>query len=242
MLKLIHGEFFRVLHKKNIYIYFISLAVASFLLALSRSGRFNTYSIVKDAINLFYFMPPLAGGFLFSAIYTDDLNSKNLITLVGFGISKTKIVVAKLLLFVLFGSFIFALVPLYHCAVYAILGQVATADMMATIYAALFKFFLITIAFASLSGIAVYSLQRATFAIVLYILLTFNVISGLLKVAFNTVAPNLASCLISGITDKLLAGIKGGGAIALPIFEYVIYVAITVVLSVVVFHKKEMEF
>jgi hypothetical protein len=165
-----------------------------------------------------------------------------LITLVGFGISKTKIVAAKFVLFVLFGSVIFAIAPLYHFTVYAILGQAATAEMMTIVYAALLKFFLTTIAFASLSGIAVYGLQRTTFTIVLYMLLAFNVISGLLKVAFNAFAPSLSGHFISSITDRVLAGIKGGGTLALPIIEYILYVTIALVLSVVAFHKKEMEF
>jgi len=242
MIKLIDGEIYRILHKKSMYIYFCSLAAGYFLLAFIRSGGFKDESVVSDAINFFNFLPAIAGGFLFSAIYTDDLNSKNLISLVGFGVNKTKIVTAKLILTVMFGTVIFALAPVFHYAVYAVLGSTATSGMMTMIYAVSLKYLLTTIAFAALSGIAVYGLQRTTFAIVLYILLAFNVIGSMIAVALKTFAPDLVNYLISGITDRIFAGMINAGSVTLLIVEYIIYVIIAGVLSVLVFYKKEMEF
>ena len=242
MLKLIRGEIYRMLHKKSMYIYFASLAAGYFLLAFIRSGGFKAESVVNDAVSLFSFLPALAGGFLFSAIYADDLGSKNLITLVGFGVSKARIVMAKLILTLLFGSVAFALAPPYHCAVYALLGQAVTESAMASVYAVALQYLLTTIAFSVLSGIAAYGSQRATFAIVLYFLLAFNVVGSLLAVTLRTFAPGLAGYLISGIAARILMGVIGGGAIIPPVFEYVIYVAAAAALSVAAFHKKQMEF
>jgi hypothetical protein len=187
-------------------------------------------------------LPAIAGGFLFSAIYTDDLNSKNLISLVGFGVNKAKIVTAKLIMTVLFGTVIFGLAPVFHYAVYAVLGSTATASMMTAIYAVSLKYLLTAVAFAALSGIAVYGLQRTTFAVVLYILLAFNIIGSMIAVALKTFAPDLVNYLISGITDRIFAGVINGGSLTLPIVEYIVYVIIAGVLSVLVFYKKEMEF
>jgi len=76
MLRLINGEIYRLLHKKSMYIYFCSLAAGYFLIAFIRSGGLNAQSIVNDAFNFFNFLPAIAGGFLFSTIYTDDLTRK----------------------------------------------------------------------------------------------------------------------------------------------------------------------
>ena len=242
MIKLIHGEIYRILHKKSMYIYFLSLAAGYFLLAFIRSGGFKEESVVSDAIIFFNFFPAIAGGFLFSAIYTDDLNSKNLISLVGFGVNKTKIVAAKLILTIIFGTVIFGLAPVFHCAVYAVLGTAATSGMMITIYAVSLKYLLMTVAFAALSGTAVYGLQRTTFAVVLYILLAFNVIGSMIGVALTTFAPDAVIYLMSGITDRIFAGMINGGSVTLPVIEYIVYVIIAAVASVLVFYKKEMEF
>jgi len=242
MIKYLGGEIYRLIHKRSIYLYFAALILGHVLIAYIRSGGFYEGSVVNDAISLFNFMPPLAGGFLFAAVYTDDLNSKNLISLVGFGLSKTKIVISKFILMAVLCAIAFALAPLLHCSVYALLGWPAGANEWAIIYAASLKFLLMTVAFAVLSGIAVYGLQRATFAIVLYILLAFGVVSGLLSAAVKPFAPGIANYLMPGISDRIMAGVIGGGPLFLPVIEYVVYVAAAAALSALAFNKKEMEF
>jgi len=245
MLKLIRGEIYRLLHKKSMYIYFGVVAAGYFLIAFVRSGGFGEESLVKDAINLFVAFPVLAGGFFFTAIYTDDLNSKNLITLVGYGISKAKIMLAKFLLIIMSGAAFFCLLPLFHYAVYAALGCVATASQLVMIFAVSLKFLLMTLAFSALSSIVVFGLQRTTFAVVTYLLLAFSVVGTLITAISNVLELNLASHLASGITDRILAGIISGGSLAslaLPVAEYIAYVGIASVLSAVAFYKKEMEF
>jgi hypothetical protein len=247
MLKLINGEIYRLLHKKSLYIYFAALAAGYFILAFIRSGGFNEQAIVNDAMNFFNFMPALAGGFLFAAIYTDDLSAKNLITLVGFGVSKAKIVLAKFVLMALFGAVVFALAPLWLFGVHAGLGWTAAASTLATVFAVSLKYFLVTLGYATVAGIAVYGLQRPTFAMVLYIILAFNIIGGLVRVFLaNTLGDEaayvIASHLLSGITDRIFAGVISDALLLAPYFEYIMYMAIAAALSVLAFHKKEMEF
>jgi len=237
MLKYIHG-----LHKKSIYIFFATLAGGFLLITYIRSGGFTSDSIVNDAINFFFYLPVLAGGFLFSAIYTDDLNSKNLISLVGFGLGKAKIVLSKLVLMTLFSAVVFGLAPLFHCAVFRLFGWTTTASTWTMVYVVSVKYFLTTAAYAALSSIVVYGLQRTTFAIVSYILLTLSIVSGLLTAGLNTFAPGLIRYLISSISDRIMTGIISGSSLTLPIIEFIVYVAVVLAVSVLVFYKKEMEF
>ena len=242
MLKYIHGEIYRLLHKKSMYIYFAALAVGYLLITYIRSGGFTADSIVGEASNIFNFLPVLAGGFLFAAIYTDDLNAKNLISLVGFGLSKVKIVISKLILMTLFSTIVFGLVPLFHLAVFHLFGWTATTDAWIAIYAVSIKYLLTTLAFSALSGAVVYGLQRTTFAVVSYILLAFGIVSGLMTAGLNTFVPSLTQYLMSGISDKVMFGIISGGSLTLPLIEFVVYVAIATALSAFAFYKKEMEF
>ncbi|MCL2882722.1 MAG: hypothetical protein FWF45_07575 [Coriobacteriia bacterium] len=242
MLKLMRGELYRLLHKKSMYIYFGALAVTYALVVYVRSGGFSAQSVVSDAMNFFNFLPALAGGFLFAALYTDDLNSKNLIALVGFGVSKTKIVVTRFILMALLSALVFALVPLFHGMLYTLLGWAPAQVAWTTIYAASLKYFLMTVAFAALAGIVVYGLQRTTFSMVLYILLAFNVVSGLITVVLKTFAPNLSNYLMASISDRIMLAAMGSGSLVTPIVLYVAYVACAGALSVLAFHKKEMEF
>jgi ABC-type transport system involved in multi-copper enzyme maturation permease subunit len=247
MFRLINGEIYRLLHKKSMYIYFLSLAAGYFILAFIRSGGFNEQAIVNDALNFFNFLPALAGGFLFAAIYTDDLSAKSLTTLVGFGVSKTKIVLAKFILMAMFGAAIFALAPLWLFSTHAIFGWTASASALATVFAVSLKFFLVSLGYSALSGIAVYGLQRPTFAMVLYILLSFNIIGGLITTLLanmvgDSAARAITDHLMSGITNRIFAAVIGSGLPIIPFIEYIIYTAIVAAVSVIAFSKKEMEF
>ena len=247
MLRLIRGEFYRVLHKKSTYVYFGFLGVAYFLLAFIRSGGFNEETIIKDALTFSSFLPALVGGFLFAAIYTDDLISGSLTTLVGFGTRKATIVGAKALVMTGFSAIVFALVPVAFYAAHAVAGWPASASTMATLYAIATKYLLATIAYAVLTGIAVYGLQRATFAMVTFILLAFNMVGGLVTVFLANIlgaelATPITDRLISGLTDRIFLGLVGSGSLAAPIIEYLAYLTIAAALSVIVFRKKEMEF
>ena len=242
MTKLIYGEVYRILHKKSMYIYFGALAVGYIFITFIRSGGFNDESAVKDAAALFSFFPALAGGFLFSSVFTDDLNSKNLITLVGFGINKIKIIIAKFIIAVLFGAVLFGILPLFHFALYAVFSSAASASQTAMLFALSFKFLLMTLAYCAISGIVVFGSQRTTFAIVTYILFSFSVIGTLITAAGNMLGLNLYSYLLPGVTDRILAGLVGGSSIILPIIQYSAYVLIAIILSALAFNKKEMEF
>jgi len=242
MLSLLRGELYRLLRKRSTYIYFGALAVTYALLIYIRSGGFDARSVISDATSFFYLLPALAGGFLFSAIYTDDLNSKNLISLVGYGMSKTKIVFVKLVLMVLLSAIVFTLVTLLHGALFTLLGWTLTTSNWTMLFSISLKYFLMTVGFAALSGIAVYGLQRNTFAMVFYIVLSFNVVGGILTVALNMFAPDLTQYLLSGITDRIMLAIVEGGSVITPTIAYLFYLGVALVASVWAFHRTEMEF
>ncbi|QOV19597.1 hypothetical protein INP51_01020 [Blautia liquoris] len=242
MLKLIRGELYRILHKKSLYMYFGVLAFVYILLAFMRSGGFNSESLVGDASNLFFMTPAVVGGFFFSTIYTDDLNAKNLITLAGYGLNKSKIVTAKIILAALFSTVFFGVLPLFHSAVYMGFGCRATVEQLTVVYAVSLKYLLMTLAYISISSVVVYAFQHSTFAIVTYILFSFGVIGNLLMMAAHTLNCKISDHLISGITDKIMTDILGGGVLLRPIIEYAAYLVISSILATMTFYKKEMEF
>ncbi|MDR0501616.1 MAG: hypothetical protein LBG97_10345 [Coriobacteriales bacterium] len=242
------GEAYRVLRKKSMYIYFGSFALLYLLLVFIRSGMGNEATQIKqDAETLAAFFPAVVGGYLFAAFYTDDLNAKNLTTLIGFGLGKTKIIIAKLIMVIIFGVLIFALIPVFMWAAFSVFNGAVPLEAFSTLYAWALKALLEAIAFSAVSAIIVYGLQRATFGMVTYLLLSLGVIGQLLAALFswdliNSIAPNLSEHLMSGITIRIILGMLVGEPLILPIVEYLIYVAIAVALSVLAFKKKELEF
>jgi hypothetical protein len=247
MLRYIHGELYRIFRKKSLYIYLGVIALIYCLFVLIRKDGVGPESIANDAMQLFAYLPVLVGGYLFAALYCDDLRSKNLATLIGYGMRKTSIVLAKLVLSVLLNVLIFALIPLFMFVIYASIGHVPSAHLMAEVFIDALKAALFAIAYAAIAGVVVYGAQRNTFAIVFYVLLSFTVIGQLLMAVaswdfISAFVPNLSSYLVSNIVVNLTIGVATGTVEWLLIIEYIAYIVVACGLSVVVFHKKELEF
>jgi len=241
MRSLLRADVYRLVRKKSLYLYFAGLGVAYALLTYIRSGGFTPESVTSDAMTFFTLLPALAGGALFAAVYTDDLGSRALITLVGSGVRKPVIVVTKAVLLAIGTALVFAVVPVVHAGLYAALGYPPTGAWT-LLYAIAVKFWLTTVAFAVLAGIVVYGFQRATFGIVTYLLLGFGVVSGLVGAGLRSFAPDLAAYLMSGITDRVLLALTGDGGLTWPLVEYGVYIGLAGVVSAVVFGRREMEF
>jgi ABC-type transport system involved in multi-copper enzyme maturation permease subunit len=247
MFNYLRGEIYRILHKKSLYIYFVALALGYILLSFVIMGDKSAAALEERAGIILNFLSPVAGGYLFAALYTDDLNSKNLSTLIGFGVGKAKIIFSKLILMLLFSGVFFAIVPLFMYAISAIFGASLFGTILGSVYTAALGTFLQVFAFAALSAIVVYGLQRPTFSMVLYILLTSVLISQILSMILNMklikdVIPGISDHLMMGIVQRLTAGILTNGPIEAPIIEYVVYVAVAVIISILAFRKKELEF
>jgi len=242
MFDLIKAEFYRLIRKKSTYVYFPVMAVAYALVVFLRSGGFNEKSVANDAVSFFAFSPALVGGFLFTAVYTDDLNAKNLITLVGYGLGKAKIVLAKLLVATEYTVVVFALLPAWHFGLYALLGAPAGLGALEIVYATGLKYALLTLAYCAISSIVVYGIQRTTFAVVTYVLFAFYVVRTLLVAVANMFGWDASGYTISGLTDQIMYALLSGGWVVWPVAGVVAYLLVAVVASVLVFDRKEMEF
>ncbi|MDR1116921.1 MAG: hypothetical protein LBL09_01565 [Oscillospiraceae bacterium] len=241
------GEIYRMLRKKSMYIYFGCFAAGYALLAFIRSPDANGGSILSDAENLFMLLTTIVGGYLFAALYTDDLSSRNLSSLIGFGMSKTKIVLSKLILAALFGGAIFGLIPLYMSGVYVLLGHPPTAAILGSVYVYALYTFMIAFACAAVSAIVVYGLQRTTLGIVAYLLLSLGVVNQLISLflswdVVHNLLPGLGSHLMFAISGRVMTGIMSGEGVWTPSAEYVIYVTVASILAALAFRKKELEF
>jgi ABC-type transport system involved in multi-copper enzyme maturation permease subunit len=242
MLRLIRADLYRLLHKKSLFLYFGGLAICYIAIAYIRSGGFDQQTVASDALTLFTLSPALIGGFLFTAVYTDDLNAKALITLVGSGLGKNRILLAKTILMATLGLLAFALLPVFHVAVYALLGIVANASQLAILYAAALNYLLLTLAYATFSSIVVYGLQRPVFAVLTYFLLAFGVVQILLVAIINVLDLAVYEHLLPGITSRIMTSLLIGSPPLWPVAEYAGYLVVALAICAVAFHKKEMEF
>lgn len=243
MFKLIRGETYRIFRKISFYIYFGALFAFYLSLTFARSGGMEADSVVKDFTDIIGFFAPLAGGYMFMTFYADDLSSKVLTSLVGFGIGKVKIILVKFILTVVFCAALLGALLLAHFAIYAASGFPATPDYVRMVLATALYALMTTFVYVLAASIAVYGLQRVTFAAVTYFLLALNIIGGLIAVILNQLELNrFADHIPSHVAQTVMANILKGDSITYPLIEYLLFVAAFFALSVIAFHQKEMEF
>jgi len=243
MINLFRGEAYRMLHKRNMYKYLGVVLLGIMAITFMRSGGFTESSVVDDAANIFQLMPALLGGYFFTSIFSDDLTSKNLITLVGYGTSRTKIVLTKLMLMFVFVIGAFLLLTGLHLGIYALLGYAATGPAIGYVFAFALQNVLLTMGFAAIAAIVVYGTQKPTFAAVTYFMLAFNVVTMLIRAVAGLLELNIAGRLISGTTDSILLNTITPGAMPIaPVLEYLAYLALAVGAAIFVFRRREMEF
>jgi len=243
MLNLFRGEVYRMLHKKKMYIYLGAVLLGYLALTFMRSGGFGPQSVADDANLAFQFMPALLGGYFFTSLYADDLTAKNLITLVGYGTSRTRIVITKLLLMVVFTTAIFAILTVLHLGAYAALGFAANGMALRMVLAIALRNILLTIGYALVASVVVYGTQRPTFAAVAYFMLAFSVVSMIITVAASLMDIDISGRFLSGTTSNILLSLSGaGGSIIGPGIEYLAYALLATIAAIFVFKHRELEF
>lgn len=242
MFDLFQGELYRLAHKRNMYRYFGVVALGVIALHFMRSSGYGDESVVTDAATLFSFLPALLGGYFFTSLYTDDLAAKNLITLVGFGTSRSRIVVTKLLLMALTTLLAYGLFTALHLGIFAVLGHGATGSQASAVLVIALQSWLLTLGFAAVSSVVVYGLQKATFAVVTYFMLAFSVVTMLITAATSMVNIDLTGHLISGTTSRIMGGLLTASSLGAPLIEYLAYVALAIAASIFLFKNRELEF
>jgi ABC-type transport system involved in multi-copper enzyme maturation permease subunit len=256
MLNYLKAEFYRVFRKRSMYIYFGALAAAYAIVAVAayaiatvtQSYMIEADAILVDAQVAFSLLPVFVGGYLFAGLYTDDLGSKNLSALIGFGLSKAAIVLSKLILTAVFTIVVYGAVPLFMWAVYAALGHAPEAATLSLVFKqyALFSL-LLTFAFSALTAIVVYGLQRGTFAMVLFVVLSTGSVSNMLGLLLKwhviaDVFPGLEQHLAYAVAMKLAGYVAAGEPVLALTAEFLAYCAVATALAVLAFRKKELEF
>jgi ABC-2 type transport system permease protein len=247
MLNYIKAEFYRIFHKKNLYIYFIALLAVYGLTIFIRLSTFDHSSIADEALTVFNFFPVFIGGYIFTSVYNDDLNAGTLASVIGFGRSKFFIILSKL------GITIILTTGFYFCALIALeslfylTGAAMGIDTIVLFLKMVLNPLLLTIGYVSIAGIFVYGIQKATFSIVAYVLLSLGIISTILEKllkhdAIQSIFGDLSKYMLTNIVSRFSSYIMGVDSNGWTILQYCIYLLIVLAISTVVFHKKELEF
>ena len=249
MRRLISGDFRRILGKKTVGITFI-------LALLFIVGRVNLYYAAYDnspfaAVKYLIMSLPTVSAIIsvviFNAVYADDFKSMSYVTAIGRGIPRTKVVIAKLVDIAILMLVIYAVMTIILNLLIVVpsggFNHTLTVAWYTTIVVAVYKSF----GYIALASLVLYLTNNIPLGSVVLILLhivmefstqMFSMISILRP--FHLDRLNYAGLADNAAADFMM-GAYGAGALKL-LFGLVFYLAVVIIVTNVLFEKKELEF
>ena len=238
MINCIKADLFRIIKKKSIMVLLllqcliiIGTGIAAFKFSIP---EFSTVSLWSGSFSTIALLNGIA---IFIAIFKNDFKSRALQTAIGFGVSRTKIILSRFIEMIL-------LVAL-HLAIYSIIiilmatvGHMPMADIKELLK--LLWVERMAMVFNLILGmIFVYAFEATTVGLIVYICATLSVID-LLIVSVNFIPAlknlKLGEYTITGLIDQIMEG-------HLKMWPVLIigYGVVPIVISILAFRKKELE-
>ena len=239
MFDFIKADILRILKKKSYIItssiVFISYAATLAVMFVKHMEKFDLINSMLASMATF-----LVGIPVFNAVFTDDFNSKAMQTIIGHGTTRKDLVLSRHFEYSVILAQAFAVISLMILAISAATGQMPNGTSM---IGYLWTEYLVVICCMGFSMMFIYSTQNTTAGLVVFIIMTTNVIgmamAGMSFIPFlsrHNIDPSaiLPSSLIYGATTN-------GKLYYLPI-AFLIYVVAALIVSCKAFEKKELEF
>lgn len=248
MRRLIRGDLKRILRKISIIIIFILIFLYVFVRV---SLEYAVYSIpflaVKEMMLSLNNVSLVLGLMIYTVIYSDDFKSMSYVTAIGRGISRTKIILAKLCDIVILTIVFYGIIAVTMSAFLKFMGcefnhTLATAWCMSFV-TSIYK----TIGYIALASMILYITNNIPIStivlIILYVVVPF---SGQI-LSFNKTlrALHLERFHYAGLADNAMTDFMYGSdtvGIIKMLAGLIIYMGTVLLVTGVLFDKKELEF
>ena len=246
----ITADLIRVQKKKSFIIMLIielvliiGIALIAMFVRVTPSKDMDFLSLVSSAAGMGSLIVGLP---IFLAVFSDDFRSHAMQTAIGFGLSRSKLIVAR---------FIEVLVLILEATVFMVItellmGLVAgvSSSTIADTCNASWQYLVPTMSYMAICLMIVYGMRSATFAMVCYIVFTIGVLDRILA-GISVAIPFLRDNNIH--LNYVLPDTMVGQLAMNPAFDYrwaiwivvvVVYMLLPIWLATRVFRKKELEF
>lgn len=186
-------------------------------------------------------LPLILGVIIFMAIFGKDIHTRTMQVAIGSGISRRQVVLAKELEGII-------LAVIYYCFVavlFIVLSIVFQMNLaISTLLMDVLQAVLETLFYMNVSMILIFATLQTNFAEILYVLFSFQVITGIFSVLFGYLAsnfsfPDFSSFLYSGLEVKFFGDPASNW---FCLIGMAIYLIVPLIISEIVFKKKELEF
>lgn len=248
MLNYIHADLHRIFRRPSrlvfVILFFAVMLGSEFYQAVSRS--YNSVNLLAASSTLFETTALILGVVEIQNVFADDFHAKTMQIAIGLGISRPKVVLVKLIDFA-----VLSLVDSLVMMVLFILGGTACGihlmgdQIYMLVISAIGNALYMTIA-ASLTMIPVFYLQSTALALLIFLVITVDPVSIILSM-FSTkeivVNLHLLELPYSVVANTLTTQLSLRNAVPIPqLIGVIAYLAASYGLTVLAFHKRELDF
>ena len=249
MKNVITADLIRILRKPTYRILLLVVGVISVILAIqAKTNVWNGYTFAaRQYDGLSTGLGMLLGLAVFLSVYADEFSSNTMQCLIGHGISRGKLLLVKFIDCVAVGFLSYALYTLLISLLALILGANMSGAEAAFLYSALFTWAVETIGFATISMILLYWLKNVVLATIVDLSLLLFVGTALTQLfhrvpALKFLHPEYA------LFDKQVASARAsmllgnGGGFFLVLWNLILACFVSILVSYLLFRKKELDF
>lgn len=244
MLYYIFADFKRIFVRVSRIVATVLIFALSILIAYAtrEGGSLGFLQVYKQMLN---YIPVAFGVIELLAIFSDDFKAKSMQIAIGCGIGRNRVIVSKWLEFVIFSVMDWASMLILTLIASAIFGNGIQGVVVGEIIIIMFHIILKNITIAAYVGILAFVLQSITTPMIIYILLSTGIVETIVNVA--TINPTVAMLHLDsrtplGMVNYAQARMAMGTFPFLTYLGIAAYIALGLIITMLVFKKKELEF
>lgn len=206
------------------------------------SGGLGFLNVFKQILT---YMPVPLGVIELLAIFSDDFKAKSMQIAIGCGLGRNRVIVAKWLQMVIFSLIDWFAVMLLSILASFVFGNKIPAVVLGELSVIVLHSILRNITICAYVGIVVFMLQSITTPMILFILLSTGIVETIVKMA--SMDPSVALLKLDsrtplGMINYAQTRLSMG---MFPLFTYIciaLYIALGLVITMILFKKRELEF
>lgn len=247
MTALIKADLYRILHKRTLWIIIgITALIETAVAVYNRTRVWNGFVFVDQEISIALSLSGiLIGTLLFISVYSDEFTARSMQTVIGRGLSRTKVILAKIISCVIIAFLVYLLTLLFLLFLSVVLGARMTAADAGYLSLSVLQTAYCTAGNAALAAVVIYLTGNHALSVFVNIALIALLPNALFLMESSVLMKNLHPSYYTlqgfaerGVSDLMLTG-DGTGTL---IFGFVFYMGIAFLLSVLVFRRRELEF
>lgn len=245
----IFADIYRIFHKKSfIAAAGIYIGIFLFMMFIYFNPAFTADAYAAKTKNFLSFFPFLVGLSLFLSVYYDDFKSKSMQAAIGYGIPRYKVVLSKfiesVILLTATALCVLVIILTAPVAMRLSLNEMQITELVSGVFAEVLR----AIGYISVSAVPIFYTQNAVSGIICTVLLSSKAVlifsSMILGQDFivNSLGDLTKYLFTVQLYSAQSAFVQSGNFRLSFIFTVAVYVFLPVLLSVLCFNKRELEF